>query len=260
MTAKDRNVHAPCYHFETVGSTNAVALDYLREGTRPPFWVIADEQTTGRGRSGRAWSSPKGNVYATVALAIMRPVSESPTLAFAAALAVHDTIAAMLAGTGVVACLKWPNDVLADGGKISGILLQSHQDRANGLCAVIGCGINCASAPALPDRATTSLMALGGAFDPKKVFQKLQLAMEHRSEAWNAKGLAGIRGDWMAAATGYGEPITVRLADETIAGVFDGMADDGSLLVRLENGTHRIISAGDVFVNTGRPVARQESG
>ncbi len=241
--------HILRFHLPSVGSTNAEATQRLREGTPPPFWITAAEQRAGRGRGGHGWISPPGNLYASIAWATERPVAEVATLAFVASLAVHDLLAALIdeADAAVPLSLKWPNDVLCDGAKISGILLESTTIGGIGLCAVIGCGINCATAPDISKRRVTSLRALGLNDDLDIVFDRLDTAMRHWLTLWATSGFAGVRGPWLQKATGLGEPITVRLSGETFDAVFDGIAPDGALIARLDSGARRMVSAGDVF-------------
>lgn len=171
------------------------------------------------------------------------------TLAFVASLAVYDVLAALIndADASVPLSLKWPNDVLCDGAKVSGILLESTTIAGVGLCAVIGCGINCATAPDISGRHVTSLRVLGLNDDVDVVFDHLDAAMRHWMALWATSGFAGVRGPWLQKASGLGEPITVRLSGETFDAVFDGIAPDGALIARLDSGARRLVSAGDVF-------------
>lgn len=243
----------PRFRFDTIGSTSAEAQARLRNGTRPPFWVTATEQTSGRGRSGRDWISPKGNLYASLAFALRRPLHEAPTIAFAAALAVFDVVHGVVRDSDVKLpiTLKWPNDVLCDGAKISGLLLESTVMETAGPSAVIGCGINCRNAPEIAGRKVAALADFGLEAEPDAIFERLDQAMRTRLATWSSAGFAGLRDEWLSRATGIGQPISVRLPDDSFDAVFDGLAPDGALIARLPSGARRLVSAGEVFLAAG---------
>lgn len=238
----------PVIRLDVVGSTNAEASARLAIGAEPPFWIVAGEQMSGRGRAGRGWVSPKGNLHASLAIAVAGSPAEIATLAFVASLAVHDTVSAALAGQGIDIRLKWPNDVLCDGAKVSGILIEQRTMRGRADATIIGCGINCASAPDLADRKTASLASLGAPTDPNDAFAALDRALRHWLGRWSEAGFAGIRDAWLAHAIPPGTRLTVRLADESFTAGFDGLDDTGALIARLDSGARRLVSAGDVFL------------
>ena len=201
-------------------------------------WLVADRQTTGRGRQGREWVSPAGNLYAS-GLVVLRPGDPpAPTLALVAGIALHDALALPSA------MLKWPNDMLVGTAKLAGILLERAGD-----AVVIGVGVNVASRPDLPDRAATSLAALG---DPRRagdLAAPLAHAVACWVEAWRRNGLMCICRAWLARAHRPGTPLAARLPDGIVVeGTFDGLSGDCALMLRLADGTARVIHAGDVFL------------
>ena len=226
-------------HLAEVGSTNAWALRArdLPDGQ----WVYADSQTAGRGRRGRAWVSDPGNLYASLLVRPRAGEGPAPEFSFVAALAL-DTALQMWVARDRLA-LKWPNDVLLDGVKCAGILLESE-----GAGVVIGFGVNIAHHPADTERPATSLAAAGIApFPPRQLLDGLGGAVEHWREIWAQDGFAGIRAAWLARAHGVGQGVTARLGAETLEGRFEDIGADGALHLRLPGGTLREVHAGDVF-------------
>ncbi len=227
-------------HLAEVGSTNDWLL--ARADTLPDgHWVIADRQTAGRGRRGRNWGDGAGNLMATVLVKATGPVQQ---LSFVAALALRAAILAAAGGqAGDALTLKWPNDILLDGVKLSGILLERA---GSGL--VIGFGANLASHPQGTERPATSLAAAGWAVPaPLQVLAALMTAFAEYRALWAAQGFEPIRTRWLAHASGLGERIAARLGDATLAGRFDGLEADGALALRLDDGSLRAIHAGEVF-------------
>ena len=226
-------------YLPTVGSTN----DWLAEGaTDLPdgAWVFADAQTGGRGRRGRAWSSLPGNLFASVLTRPRADEGPSQQLSFVAALALAATLDAWV--TPARLTLKWPNDVLLDGTKVAGILLEKQGD-----ATIIGFGVNLAAHPADSERLATSLAAAGIAPpSPAAVIDRLSGQFESARTAWLA-GFGAVRTAWLARAAGLSQPLVARLGSETVTGNFDGLAADGALQLRLDNGTLRVVHAGEVF-------------
>lgn len=233
--------------FDEIDSTNEEARRRAAVGERGPLWITARRQTAGRGRRGRAWESPDGNLMATLLIAPGVPAPEAARLSFVAALAVHD-LAANHAPRAVVR-VKWPNDVLIDGKKVAGILLESSgTDGVDVLPWVaVGIGVNLIAAP--PDTPTpaTFLGAHGPAPSPAEALAELAEAWETRFRAWRVSGFAAIREAWLEAAAGLGQEIEVRLPGETLRGRFETLMSDGALSLLLPNGSRRAITAGEVF-------------
>lgn len=234
-------------HFVTIDSTNEEAKRLAAAGEKGPVWIQADMQTAGRGRRGRAWDSPTGNLAATLFLRPNRPARECAQLSFAAALAASDAVSAFAPSNGVK--LKWPNDVLADGKKIAGILLESAS--AGGEIPdwlAVGIGINLAMFPEGTEYPATSLKALGAAV-PSAGDGLVALAASFAKwyETWLAQGFGAIRDAWLARAAGLGTRIRARLQNEETSGVFEGIDEQGALILRVGADRTRVIAAGDVF-------------
>jgi BirA family biotin operon repressor/biotin-[acetyl-CoA-carboxylase] ligase len=203
----------------------------------------AERQTAGRGRLGRQWVSPAGNCYASTAVALRPTDPPASTLAFVAAVALDEAVRVYLpAATGLA--LKWPNDLLVAGAKLSGMLLERAGDTV-----VIGIGVNLAHHPDLPDRPTTSLAAQGAPVSPDAFLETLAEAFARWLGRWRGEGLAPIRQRWLDRAHPLGTALTARLPDGgSITGLFDGLDRDGALRLRLADGTRHAMHAGDVLL------------
>jgi BirA family biotin operon repressor/biotin-[acetyl-CoA-carboxylase] ligase len=225
-------------HLAEVGSTNdwlLARVDMLPDG----HWVRADRQTAGRGRRGRVWNDGAGNFMGSVLVKADGPVQQ---LSFVTALALHDALAGVC-GDAARFTLKWPNDVLLDGTKCSGILLERQ-----GAALVIGIGVNLAHHPDGTERPATSLAAAGLPVPtPAALLAALAPAFARWRGVWAADGFAPIRAAWLARASGVGGRIVARLGQESPEGVFAGLGDDGALLLALDDGSVRAIHAGEVF-------------
>jgi BirA family biotin operon repressor/biotin-[acetyl-CoA-carboxylase] ligase len=246
--------------FETVGSTNAVALERAAGGDSGRLWLVTDRQDRGRGRRGRAWETPKGNLAATLLLSDIADLTVASTLGFVAGLALGDALDAVapqanvsigIDGAGSVGGpryeLKWPNDVLAQGGKLAGILLESVQLPGSGYGLAIGIGVNVVSHPAEVPYPTTSLAALGTRCTAADLFLALSDAWIDNMRGWSGgRGLSHVRDRWLSRAAGLGSDIVVRLHGEVLRGKFETIDDECRLLLREGSGGLRRIAAGDV--------------
>lgn len=222
---------------DQIDSTNSEARRLAEAGERGPVWITATRQTAGRGRRGRAWEQGDGNLAATL---LIHPTGDFAQLSFAAALAVAETAESFAPGAAIT--VKWPNDVLADGRKLAGILLES----GDGWLAV-GIGINLASHPDGTEFPATSLAQLGVAVPSSQdVLTLLAARFAHWYGAWMTNGFETLRTAWLARAGGLGAPIRARLPHETRHGVFVGLDASGALLLN-EQGQVRAITAGEVF-------------
>jgi BirA family transcriptional regulator, biotin operon repressor / biotin---[acetyl-CoA-carboxylase] ligase len=231
--------------YQTLGSTSAEALALARAGERSPFWVTAQSQSAGRGRRGRQWTSPPGNLYATLLLSEPSPPAAAPQLSFVAALALHDAIVACAPVLGPALRLKWPNDLLIGQAKLAGILIEGANEPE--FVVAVGIGVNCASHPANAAYRATDLAAAGVQVQPEQVFAALAGAMRRRLGQWqNGEGFAAIRADWLKRAAGLGLPIKVRLPERELSGRFEGLDESGRLLLAGEDGI-TAITAGEVF-------------
>jgi BirA family biotin operon repressor/biotin-[acetyl-CoA-carboxylase] ligase len=229
---------------DTLGSTNAEALARARSGERGPLWITARTQTAGRGRRGRAWVSEPGNLYASLLLTDPAPPERAAQLSFVAALATHDAIAACAPALAARLALKWPNDILLDGAKVAGILLEAEGARP--LVLAVGIGINCRHHPAATEFRATDLAAAGAGVAVEQLFATLSSAMVERLRQWH-EGFAGIRAAWLARAGGLGGELTARLGGRERTGRFEALDEAGRLLLRLPDGSLETIAAGEVF-------------
>jgi BirA family biotin operon repressor/biotin-[acetyl-CoA-carboxylase] ligase len=241
--------------YETLGSTNAEALARARAGERGPLWISAGTQTGGRGRRGKSWVSPPGNLYATLLLTEPSPPALAPQLSFVTGLAVHDAVAACAPSLAQRVKLKWPNDLLLDGRKLSGMLIEAESQPH--FSVAIGIGVNCVSHPADTGYGATDLQASGIAVTAQKLLAKLATAMNVRLTQWRGGAdFASIRNDWLDRAAGLGETIMVRLPERELVGVFQGIDADGRLLIATPDQTTETIAAGDVFAMNATMGAR----
>jgi BirA family biotin operon repressor/biotin-[acetyl-CoA-carboxylase] ligase len=230
---------------DRLDSTNSEALRQARSGERGPVWIVAREQSAGRGRRGREWISADGNLAASLLIAASVTPAVAATLGFVASLAVHDACRAL--APEVAFTLKWPNDVLANGGKVAGLLLESEA-RGSGLAVVIGCGINLASAPQGMPFPAQSLLALGHVVTAEDAFLRLADAWVSWAGLWNeGQGFDVIREAWLARAAGIGQAISVRTGERVDTGTFETLDEEGRLILRKADGMIRVFSAGDVY-------------
>lgn len=235
-------------HFATLDSTNGEALRQLGSGPETPLWIIADEQSHGRGRSGRIWQSPKGNLYASLLLRLNVSASVATQLSFLAALAAYDAIASQLPPQEAGSLrLKWPNDVMLGGAKVAGILIESlGWPDAEGLAVIIGIGINVSSAPSGLDRAAGSL-----GLEPSAcagVFATLASSFGSWLGCWaEGRGFADIREAWLSRAHALGEAVSVNLNNSAIRGTFAGVDDRGALKLETPAGVVITVTAGDIY-------------
>ncbi len=231
--------------YETLGSTNAEALALVRAGERGPLWITAKVQTAGRGRRGRAWVSPAGNLYATLLLTEPSPPAEAPQLSFVAALALHDAVSEVVPQLAPLLQVKWPNDLLLGGAKLAGILVEGDNEPL--FTVAIGIGVNCAGHPPETNYPATDLAAAGAEVSPERLFAALAHAMARRLAQWRAGiGFASIRADWLKRAAGLGQEIRVRLPQSELTGRFEGLDEAGRLLLAGPAGLTPI-AAGEVF-------------
>jgi BirA family biotin operon repressor/biotin-[acetyl-CoA-carboxylase] ligase len=232
--------------FETLGSTNAEALARGRAGAPGPLWITAAEQTAGRGRRGRPWVSGTGNLYTSLLLVDPAPLAQVAQVSFVAALALHDALVETAPALAPRLTLKWPNDLLGDGGKLAGILIEGEGSRP--LLTVIGLGVNCRHHPDATEFPATSLAALGASVEAADLFTALSRHMVARLAQWDrGRGFAAIRDGWMARAFAAGTPVRARLPDRELVGRFETLDPDGRLVLRGADGSVHKIAAGDVF-------------
>ena len=229
------------------GSTNADLIALAANGAEDGLWLRAERQTAGRGRQGRNWISPPGNLYAST-VTRLRPSDPPPaTLALVASVALEEAVSWYLPDLlrdAKALRIKWPNDLMLQGAKLSGILLERADD-----AVVIGFGVNLAHHPTGLDRSVTSLAAHRSAPDAAEFMETLAEAFARWLGRWRGEGLAPIRERWLERAHAVGTAISVRLPEgEDVEGLFEGLDMNGALILRLASGARRVIHAGDVFL------------
>jgi len=228
---------------DILDSTNEEARRMAERGVLGPLWIFARSQTSGRGRRGNVWISEPGNLFAT--LLIQEPAKTAAQLGFAASLAAGETVGAYVGQERVR--LKWPNDVLLDGRKVGGILLETLK----GTSLAIGIGMNLAHHPLKTEFPATSLCAvLGRAPDPEEVLVELAGRLDAWYEIWRSQGFTVLREAWLERAAGLGGEIRARLPGNEICGVFENLDQDGALLLRKPDRELTRITAGEVFFGT----------
>lgn len=241
--------------YDTIGSTNAEAAllaskgeDIAPDGTL--VWSL--EQTAGRGRRGRDWQSPTGNLYTSLILRPEVPLKDAAQLGFVASLAVYDALDNIGLAGHQVHC-KWPNDVLLNEKKVAGILMESQ-----GGCGdkppdwiILGMGLNVAWHPNDTEFPATSLRFEGWSNTLDEMIAAYTKSFLSWTNRWLDHGFAPIRKDWIWRCKGMGEQIEVRLENEILIGIFEDMEEDGALRLNVDGKTQRI-TAGDVFFPTNR--------
>ncbi|QCB55071.1 biotin--[acetyl-CoA-carboxylase] ligase [Sphingopyxis sp. PAMC25046] len=235
----------PIERIAQTGSTNADLLARLAGGEHvgEGHWLVADRQTAGRGRLGRAWNDGLGNFMGSTVVRLTAADPSPATLALVVAVALAKVVT--IFAPSIPVQLKWPNDLLVDGAKCSGILLERSGD-----AVVVGVGVNLASAPQLPDRATFSFAGAGIAIDRDRFAEALAVAMVDALWIWRQEGVESIVRAWQPLGHPVGTPL--RVSEQGIDGIFDGLASDGALRLRREDGQVMLIHAGDVELQ--RPV------
>lgn len=232
--------------YDRLGSTNDEARRLAETGAPHGTVVVAREQSAGRGRRGRSWNSPPGNLYLSILLRLDLSAARIAELSFVAALAVADAVDRFIRGKAV---LKWPNDVLVDGAKISGILLESAD-----AAVVVGIGVNVLHVPADAAALATSLLR-AGAWDATNFGEaharvaEVQAALLEgfagRVAAWRDGGFDAVRDAWLARAQPAGTVLRVSVGTGSVIGTYVGLDRDGALLLESAGGVRRI-TAGDV--------------
>lgn len=244
---------------DTVGSTNALALEHARAGDPGKLWVVSKRQESGRGRRGRAWATPHGNLAATLLLVPGGDLKLAATLGFVAGLALSDALDAVVPNGRIAAAvdgasagrnrfeLKWPNDVLASGAKLAGILLESAMLEDGRFAVAVGIGVNVVAHPEGLPYPATSLRALGSDCDAETLFLALSDAWSQNARLWNeGRGLAAIRQRWLDRAAGLGGEVAVRIDGNVVRGTFETIDEDCRFVIRRSDGVMLTVAAGDV--------------
>ncbi len=226
-------------HHERIGSTNDEARRLAAAGAPHGTVVHADEQAAGRGRFGRTWFSPPGNLYLSVLLRLDLPPERVSELSFVTALTVADAIDALLPKQSK-STLKWPNDVLVNDGKIAGILVESVDG-----AQIIGIGVNVLEAPRNAPYKTATLVGAGGIATVDGARDILLDSLAKHLESWTEHGFEPIRAAWLARAHPIGTPLRASIGGRTEEGLFAGLDDSGAMLLDTPDGRKRIV-AGEV--------------
>jgi len=230
--------------FDELDSTNDEARRRAEAGEQGPLWISAARQSCGRGRRGRVWDAGRDNLAASLLLRPHVQASIIGQVSFAAALAAAE-MAQHFAPDAAIQ-VKWPNDVLGDGCKLAGILLESGEDAA-GRWLAIGIGVNLASFPPGTEFPATSLAQLGiAAPSSQDALCVLAARFAHWYDVWMSEGFQTVRTAWLARAGGLGRSIRARLPGTIHEGVFEGIDASGALLLN-QQGHVRAIAAGEVF-------------
>lgn len=241
---------APVEVFDEIDSTILEARRRAERGEVGPVWLIARRQTAGRGRRGRAWVSLEGNLFATYLFSTQHPPAEIALLGFAAGVAIAETFDTII-GPGRTT-LKWPNDVMIDGAKASGVMLDSGAlPGAN--WAALAFGVNLAAAPEGLDQRTTSLRSVlppdVAAPEPLVFLAQLRPRLEGWAARLQAEGFEALRRAWLTRAHGLGAVVRVVQGAETLEGRIAGLSPHGELELDTAGG-RRLVAAGDVLLSS----------
>lgn len=237
----------PVHTHDRVDSTNAEAFRSVEAGEAGPFWIVAEEQTAGRGRLGRQWQSLTGNLFTSALFSFHGQLRDAPLVCFAAGLAVAAAIDELAPEAGRDVALKWPNDLVVGDQKLGGILIE-----ATGLKSLLvaGFGLNLAKAPELADRTTIALADLNGgsAPEPKVMVDALDRNFRARLMLLRDEGFERLRRDWMERTVHADGLVRIELGGQPQAAEFIELAADGALVVRTADGRIEHVRAGDVGI------------
>jgi BirA family biotin operon repressor/biotin-[acetyl-CoA-carboxylase] ligase len=232
--------------FGKIDSTNNIALGYFNNADPGKLWITAERQISGKGSRGRSWESERGNLYASLLLRLDAAPDRLAMLTFVASLALYDVIARFVPANHLA--LKWPNDLLLDGAKVSGILLENHSASKNGTAVIIGMGVNTASSPTEALYKSTSIKAAGISILPEVVFKHLVIEMDKWLSIWNnGNNFDAIRENWLARSVGLGEKVIAKIADSQIHGIFEDIDRNGLLILKTSDNRRQSISVADIF-------------
>lgn len=231
----------------STGSTNADLLTRIATRGVPHEgqWLVARRQTAGRGRVGRHWDSPEGNFHGSTVVQLRDLDAPAQSLSLLAGLALHQTVKALGGDLVGGLQLKWPNDLLVNGAKLGGILLERSGD-----FIVIGLGVNLSWAPDIADRPTLCLANLGIVISADAFANRLALAFANAVQVWRTQPMKVIRTQWLLLAHPLGTRLSRTKADgRALTGSFDGLEDDGRLRLRLDDGRIILISSGEIALS-----------
>jgi BirA family transcriptional regulator, biotin operon repressor / biotin---[acetyl-CoA-carboxylase] ligase len=231
--------------YETIGSTNDAAFESARDGAHRT-WVVARAQTAGRGRHGRQWQSPPGNLYASLVLVDVATPRTAPQIGFVAGIALAHALRQLVAEPSRIR-VKWPNDILFDDAKLAGILVEGRALPGGAHAIVAGFGVNCQSCPPdLPYRAAALTETGATRSKAADVLSLLSAQMAYWLCTFE-QGFDAIRAEWLSLAAGIGAQIKVKTATQQFEGIFQSIDADGRLILVDASGAHSI-EAGDVLL------------
>jgi BirA family transcriptional regulator, biotin operon repressor / biotin---[acetyl-CoA-carboxylase] ligase len=230
-------------HYPTIDSTNLEAHRLFAAGERGPVFLLADEQTAGKGRLDRSWASLRGNCYSTLIVPLSAEIAVVPQIGFVVALAVAD----VLQKYRIQPQLKWPNDVIVKGAKVAGILCEVLAQQP--LTIAMGCGINVAHSPASLSYPATCFNAEGANITRDEVFKAYQASLMHWLGMWNnGENFSAIRTAWTHLAIGIGEAITMSTGTQHLTGTFEGITEQGAVILKPALGPPHVLHAGDMHI------------
>ena len=223
-------------------STSNEARAQALAGDAGRLWVLADEQTAGRGRHGRVWQSPKGNFFGSALIVDPCEPALAPQIGFVAGVALRRAVGDL--GAAPIA-LKWPNDLVSDGAKLAGLLIEGVQPPGRKLCVVVGFGVNLVASPAGLPYAATDLSRLDApGVSPLLLLERLTLRFDEALAIWKrGAGFAAIREIWLAAAAGLGQPIRISDPRGVREGIFEGLDAQGRMTMRSSTGMETVEAA-----------------
>ena len=235
------------HRLDAVDSTMTPARDAARNGASDRTVFVAREQIGGRGRHGRSWASPAGNLYFTAVLRPDLPARRAGECSLLISVVLADALGALIPDADIH--LKWPNDVLLFGGKVAGLLPEAVIDGGVLKALLLGIGVNVAHKPDLSDRATSRLVDHATEEpDLDEVLGRVLRTLDAWFEIWLAPGgFSRVRDAWLALGPDLGSPVSVKLGEHRIDGAFRGLGEDGALLILDTDGTDRRILAGEVL-------------
>lgn len=239
---------APVLHLDECASTNAEAMRLTLSGEPGPFWITAERQTGGRGRQGRSWVSPPGNLSASLFIRLACEPAVATQLSLVAGLALWEAVSSFPMPVDTQVRLKWPNDLLIGHAKCAGILVETSIVDVRQLACVIGFGVNIQSPPEGVDRDVTALSAHGIEADRSTLLGRLDETLGQRLADWRlGAGFQVICNAWQRHAGEPGQPIAVNAAGQRLAGRYAGLDQDGALLLKESGGTIRRIAFGEIL-------------
>lgn len=240
-------------HLESCSSTNAECLAKAQNGEPGNLWITTNTQTAGKGSRGRSWESGDGNLFASLLLRDLGDPQKLAELTFVAALSARAAIQALADECENQSSiqLKWPNDVLVNGQKCGGILLESILDNS-GTVMVIGIGVNCLHHPGETSYPATNLAKEGISVTAENMFEELAVCTAETLKLWDrGRNFASIRSTWLQHAAGIGSKTTVKIPGrDDISGIFKTVDEAGYMMLEKQGGELVQISVADIFFNT----------